>query len=88
MARRRCGTVTGYQAHVKRGERPCEACKARWRDYHRAYRAGRDLSAFRVRRRNIRAAQQRMSDRVMSVRSEAELEQVVADYRRMALQRK
>lgn len=38
-----CGSYSGYQQHCKRGEQPCDACKAANRDYHRAYRrAARD----------------------------------------------
>ena len=34
-----CGTYTAHQQHLKRGEVPCEACKAARRDYHNTRRA-------------------------------------------------
>lgn len=36
-----CGTAGGYQAHRKRGEKPCEACAGANRRYMAAYMARR-----------------------------------------------
>lgn len=36
----RCGTVSGYSTHRHRGEATCEACKAAYRIYRAAERAG------------------------------------------------
>lgn len=32
----RCGTMSGYNGHIKRGEEPCEPCRAHNRDWSRA----------------------------------------------------
>jgi hypothetical protein len=38
-----CGTYAGWNSHRRSQETPCDACKAAFRDYTRAYRrAGRD----------------------------------------------
>ena len=36
----KCGTVAGYQAHHRRGEEACEACKEARAEYSRKKRAG------------------------------------------------
>ncbi len=36
-----CGTYGGYQAHARRGEAPCEACRVANRNYTRRLRAFR-----------------------------------------------
>lgn len=33
-----CGTVAGYAAHRRVGEKACDACKHAWRGYHRRRR--------------------------------------------------
>lgn len=35
----KCGTPSGYSRHLKQGEPRCDACKAAWAEYQRAYRA-------------------------------------------------
>lgn len=37
----RCGTVSGYHTHHRRGKSPCEACREAMAAYKRAYRAAR-----------------------------------------------
>jgi hypothetical protein len=32
----RCGTMSGYNAHYKHGEKPCETCRAHATDWSRA----------------------------------------------------
>lgn len=60
-----CGTVRGEHAHRKRGEVPCDKCKAARAAYMRDYRAGEDLRAHRcprvtagsIRRRQLEKGQ-------------------------------
>lgn len=40
MVRDKCGTVAGYQAHVRAGESACAACKRARREYSKAHRKG------------------------------------------------
>lgn len=39
--REKCGTIAGYRSHQYYEEETCDACKAAWNEYHRAYRARR-----------------------------------------------
>lgn len=34
-----CGTIGAFQRHKRRGESPCDACRAAHAAWHRAYRA-------------------------------------------------
>lgn len=40
VVRDKCGTVAGYQAHVRAGESACAACKRARREYSAAHRKG------------------------------------------------
>ena len=42
----RCGTYANYAAHRRRGERPCDACRAAYNEYNRRYQAGPTRAVF------------------------------------------
>lgn len=44
MVREKCGTVAGYQQHLKHGETTCSRCRAAKREYNhdRRHNSGRD----------------------------------------------
>lgn len=35
-----CGTKSGHKRHIRKGEKPCEPCKAAKREYDRLWRKG------------------------------------------------
>lgn len=43
----RCGTQPGYQAHFRRGEKPCKACKTANTEYQRLRRQGKHRTGVR-----------------------------------------
>lgn len=51
-ARAKCGTYSGYQAHNRRDETPCDECRQANSDYHQNRRATNPTAKARDQRRN------------------------------------
>lgn len=48
------GTIGAYGRHMRRGEKPCDACLTAWAEYHREWHA-KNKDAVNARRRARRA---------------------------------
>lgn len=62
--RKQCGTLAGYQRHVRHGEAPCAPCSKAMADYQRRYRAG-EIKSRKWSRARRRAAELELGDLIV-----------------------
>lgn len=63
-SRKQCGSMAGYQQHVRHGETPCEPCREAMRDYQRRYRAG-EIPSRKWSRSRRRAAELELGELIV-----------------------